>query len=130
VGEDSLRERIRTHPLVQDKERHKTPRPFRLACIQPRPTTARSTTSARLEIGHLCDYVLWDEAWIGYNAFHRSSRSQPDAAGASEPEMPGCSPQSVHKQGAGFSQASQIHKRDDHIRVSASTSSTAFQQSF
>ena len=22
------------------------------------------------KIGHLCDYVLWDEAWIGYNAFH------------------------------------------------------------
>src|SRR4029079_2359420 len=32
-------------------------------------------------------------------------------------EMPGLfSTQSVHKQGAGFSQASQIHKRDDHIR--------------
>src|SRR4029450_2537171 len=26
------------------------------------------------------------------------------------------STQSVHKQGAGFSQASQIHKRDEHIR--------------
>jgi len=22
------------------------------------------------KIGKLCDYVLWDEAWIGYNAFH------------------------------------------------------------
>jgi len=32
-------------------------------------------------------------------------------------EMPGLfSTQSVHKQGAGFSQASQIHKRDEHIR--------------
>ena len=31
--------------------------------------------------------------------------------------MPGLfSTQSVHKQGAGFSQASQIHKRDEHIR--------------
>src|SRR4026207_1355930 len=31
--------------------------------------------------------------------------------------MPGLfSPQSVHKQLAGFSQASQIHKRDEHIR--------------
>jgi ornithine decarboxylase len=31
--------------------------------------------------------------------------------------MPGLfSTQSVHKQGAGFSQASQIHKRDDHLR--------------
>ena len=33
------------------------------------------------------------------------------------PEMAGLfSTQSVHKQGAGFSQASQIHKRDEHIR--------------
>jgi ornithine decarboxylase len=32
-------------------------------------------------------------------------------------DMPGLfSTQSVHKQGAGFSQASQIHKRDEHIR--------------
>jgi ornithine decarboxylase len=62
--------------------------------------------------------VLWDEAWIGYNAFH------PLFAGHSPmrleklgPEMPGLfSTQSVHKQGAGFSQASQIHKRDEHIR--------------
>ena len=46
------------------------------------PTTARSTTSARCmeKIGHLCDYVLWDEAWIGYNAFHPLfDGSQPDA---------------------------------------------------
>ena len=33
------------------------------------------------------------------------------------PEMPGLfSTESVHKQGAGLSQASQIHKRDEHIR--------------
>jgi arginine/lysine/ornithine decarboxylase len=33
------------------------------------------------------------------------------------PDMPGLfSTQSVHKQGAGFSQASQIHKRDEHIK--------------
>ena len=45
-------------------------------------------------------------------------RPQPDAAArSSAPEMPGLfSTQSVHKQGAGFSQASQIHKRDEHIR--------------
>ncbi len=43
------------------------------------------------KIGHLCDYVLWDEAWIGYNAFHPlfdgsqsdapASNSGPDIAG-------------------------------------------------
>jgi arginine/lysine/ornithine decarboxylase len=62
--------------------------------------------------------VLWDEAWIGYNAFHPlfegHSPMRLDALGADSPGL--FSTQSVHKQGAGFSQASQIHKRDEHIR--------------
>ncbi|HWT38913.1 MAG TPA: amino acid decarboxylase, partial [Paraburkholderia sp.] len=70
------------------------------------------------KIGHLCDYVLWDEAWIGYNAFHPLfDDHSPMRLKDLTPEMPGLfSTQSVHKQGAGFSQASQIHKRDEHIR--------------
>ena len=70
------------------------------------------------KIGHLCDYVLWDEAWIGYNAFHPLFEDHsPMRLETLGPDMPGLfSTQSVHKQGAGFSQASQIHKRDEHIR--------------
>jgi ornithine decarboxylase len=62
--------------------------------------------------------VLWDEAWIGYNAFHPLFEDHsPMRITNLTPEMPGLfSTQSVHKQGAGFSQASQIHKRDEHIR--------------
>jgi len=73
------------------------------------------------KIGHLCDYVLWDEAWIGYNAFHPLFENHsPMRLTQLGPEMPGLfSTQSVHKQGAGFSQASQIHKRDEHIRGQA-----------
>ena len=70
------------------------------------------------KIGHLCDYVLWDEAWIGYNAFHPLFEDHsPMRLETLGPEMPGLfSTQSVHKQGAGFSQASQIHKKDAHLR--------------
>jgi len=70
------------------------------------------------KIGRLCDYVLWDEAWIGYNAFHPLfADHSPMRLEGLGPELPGLfSTQSVHKQGAGFSQASQIHKRDEHIR--------------
>jgi ornithine decarboxylase len=118
--ETSLRERIRTHPLIRDPERHKAERPFRLACIQlaTYDGTVYNVRKVLEKIGHLCDYVLWDEAWIGYNAFHplfedhspmRLTGLGPDAAGL-------FSTQSVHKQLAGFSQASQIHKRDEHIR--------------
>ncbi len=118
--EKYLREQIRINPLVTDPDRHKVNRPFRLACIQlaTYDGTVYNVRKVLEQIGALCDYVLWDEAWIGYNAFHplfadhspmRLPRLGPDMAGL-------FSTQSVHKQGAGFSQASQIHKRDDHIR--------------
>jgi ornithine decarboxylase len=119
-SEEYLREQIRINPLVSDKERYKAPRPFRLACIQlaTYDGTVYNVRKVMERIGHLCDYVLWDEAWIGYNAFHPLFKDHsPMRLDKLSAEMPGLfSTQSVHKQGAGFSQASQIHKRDDHIR--------------
>ncbi|HEY6513135.1 MAG TPA: ornithine decarboxylase [Burkholderiaceae bacterium] len=118
--EKTLREQIRNHPLVKDKDRHKAQRPFRLACIQlaTYDGTIYNVKKVLEKIGHLCDYVLWDEAWIGYNAFHPLfDDHSPMRLKDLGPEMPGLfSTQSVHKQGAGFSQASQIHKRDEHLR--------------
>ena len=118
LDEHYLRDQIRNQPLAggrADKER-----PFRLACIQlaTYDGTVYNVKKVMEKIGHLCDYVLWDEAWIGYNAFHplfhdhspmRLKDLGPNTAGL-------FSTQSVHKQGAGFSQASQIHKRDEHIK--------------
>jgi arginine/lysine/ornithine decarboxylase len=118
--EKYLREQIRRHPLVKDRERHKAERPFRLACIQlaTYDGTVYNVRKVMEKIGHLCDYVLWDEAWIGYNAFHPVFKDHsPMRLENLKPDMAGLfSTQSVHKQGAGFSQASQIHKRDEHIR--------------
>jgi ornithine decarboxylase len=117
--EKYLRERIRTNPLVKDPQLHKAERPFRLACIQlaTYDGTIYNVRKVLEKIGHLCDYVLWDEAWIGYNAFHPLFQDHsPMRLEKPGPQAPGLfSTQSVHKQGAGFSQASQIHKRDDHI---------------
>ncbi len=118
--EKYLREQIRANPLVKDPERHKAQRPFRLACIQlaTYDGTIYNVRKVLEKIGHLCDYVLWDEAWIGYNAFHPLfTDHSPMRLEKLDKEMAGLfSTQSVHKQGAGFSQASQIHKRDEHIR--------------
>ncbi|BCF90960.1 ornithine decarboxylase [Paraburkholderia sp. PGU16] len=118
--ESYLREQIRNSPLVEDRERSNAERPFRLACIQlaTYDGTIYNVRKVLEKIGHLCDYVLWDEAWIGYNAFHPLfDDHSPMRLDDLTPQMPGLfSTQSVHKQGAGFSQASQIHKRDDHIR--------------
>jgi arginine/lysine/ornithine decarboxylase len=118
--EKYLREQIRTNPLVKDPQLHKKERPFRLACIQlaTYDGTVYNVRKVMEKIGHLCDYVLWDEAWIGYNAFHPLFKDHsPMRLENLGPDMPGLfSTQSVHKQGAGFSQASQIHKRDEHIK--------------
>ena len=118
--EDALRKQIRAHPLVKNADLHKAARPFRLACIQlaTYDGTVYNVRKVLERIGHLCDYVLWDEAWIGYNAFHPIFKDHsPMRLDNLGPDMAGLfSTQSVHKQGSGFSQASQIHKRDNHIR--------------
>ena len=118
LDENYLRDQIRNQPLARgraDKER-----PFRLACIQlaTYDGTVYNVKKVMEKIGHLCDYVLWDEAWIGYNAFHPLFNDHsPMHLENLGPNSPGLfSTQSVHKQGAGFSQASQIHKRDEHIK--------------
>lgn len=120
LDEAYLREQIRNNPLVKDPRLHTAKRPFRLACIQlaTYDGTVYNVSKVLEKIGHLCDYMLWDEAWIGYNAFHPLYKNHsPMRVSNLTPEMPGLfSTQSVHKQGAGFSQASQIHKRDEHLQ--------------
>jgi arginine/lysine/ornithine decarboxylase len=116
--ESYLRDQIRKQPLARDRADRE--RPFRLACIQlaTYDGTVYNCRKVMEKIGRLCDYVLWDEAWIGYNAFHPLFKDHsPMRLEQLGPETAGLfSTQSVHKQGAGFSQASQIHKRDEHIK--------------
>ncbi|AKP34129.1 ornithine decarboxylase SpeF [Yersinia aleksiciae] len=113
--EKYLREQIRSVA----PERANEARPFRLAIIQlgTYDGTIYNARQVVDKIGHLCDYILFDSAWVGYEQFI--------------PMMKDCSPlllelnendpgiivtQSVHKQQAGFSQTSQIHKKDKHIK--------------
>lgn len=118
--EDALRERIRTNPLVTDPEAWKRPRPFRVAVVE-QCTYDGTIYSAEMiikRIGHLCDYILFDEAWAGFMKFHPLYAGR-FAMGLTElgPDSPGIiATQSTHKQLASFSQASQIHMKDRHIR--------------
>jgi len=118
LDEKSLRDQIRAQPLARGRADRE--RPFRMACIQlaTYDGTVYNVRKVMEKIGHLCDYVLWDEAWIGYNAFHPLfTDHSPMHVEDLGPNSAGLfSTQSVHKQGAGFSQASQIHKRDEHIK--------------
>jgi ornithine decarboxylase len=118
--ETALRERIRTHPLVKDPEAWKRPRPFRVAVVEQctYDGTIHSAEMILKRIGHLCDYILFDEAWAGFMKFHPLYAGR-FAMGLADlgPEAPGIiATQSTHKQLASFSQASQIHIKDRHIR--------------
>jgi len=118
--EESIRDKIRRHPLVADKEAWRRERPFRVAVIE-QCTYDGTILDARLiveKIGHLCDYILFDEAWAGFMKFHPLYAGR-YAMGLDNlgPHQPGIiATQSAHKQLASFSQASQIHIKDRHIK--------------
>jgi ornithine decarboxylase len=120
LDEKTLRDCIRTHPLVKDPDAWRRPRPFRVAVIEQctYDGTIYSAEMILRRIGHLCDYILFDEAWAGFMKFHPLYAGR-FAMGLSDlgPDAPGIiATQSTHKQLASFSQASQIHVKDGHIR--------------
>lgn len=109
---------LRKEAALRDPAKAASPRPFRLAVIQL-GTYDGTVYNARMvvdRIGHLCDYILFDSAWVGYEQFIPMMRDCSPLLLNLEPEDPGILvTQSVHKQQAGFSQTSQIHKKDSHI---------------
>ena len=118
--ETAIRERIRANPLVEDPEAWKRERPFRVAVIEQCTYDGTIYDAERIvqRIGHLCDYILFDEAWAGFMKFHplyeRRFAMGLKNLGAASPGV--VATQSAHKQLASFSQASQIHMRDRHIK--------------
>jgi len=117
--EARIRQAIRENPLVTDQSRADAPRPFRAAVVEQctYDGTILSAEQVIARIGHLCDYILFDEAWAGFMKFHPLYRGR-FGMGLKElgPESPGIIvTQSTHKQLASFSQASQIHVKDSHL---------------
>ena len=121
--EEAIRAKIRDNPLVKDPEAWRRPRPFRVAVVE-QCTYDGTIYNAEMileRIGHLCDYILFDEAWAGFLKFHPLFKGR---YGMGLKDLNEHSPgiittQSTHKQMAGFSQASQIHVRDRHIKGQA-----------
>ncbi len=120
LDETRIREAIRANPLVADPDAWRRERPFRVAVIE-QCTYDGTIYDAGLilrKIGHLCDYILFDEAWAGFMKFHPLFAGR-FAMGLADLDdrAPGIiATQSTHKQLASFSQESQIHMRDRHIR--------------
>lgn len=116
--ETYLRELIRE--VAPEKAREA--RPFRLAVIQlgTYDGTIYNARQVIDKIGQLCDYILFDSAWVGYEQFiPMMADSSPLLLELNENDPGIFVTQSVHKQQAGFSQTSQIHKKDNHIRGQA-----------
>lgn len=117
-NEEYLRQQIR----AVAPEKSDQPRPFRLAIIQlgTYDGTIYNARQVIDTIGHLCDYILFDSAWVGYEQFiPMLANSSPLLLELDEKDPGIFVTQSVHKQQAGFSQTSQIHKKDNHIRGQA-----------
>jgi ornithine decarboxylase len=123
LDEKKIRRKIRDNALVTDKDAWKRERPFRVAVIEQcsYDGTIYSAETIIAKIGPLCDYILFDEAWAGFMKFHPIFAGH-FAMGLKElgPDAPGViATQSTHKQLASFSQASQIHVKDRHIKGQA-----------
>lgn len=100
-------------------ERQFDKRPFRLAVIQlgTYDGTIYNARQVVDKIGHLCDYILFDSAWVGYEQFIPMMKQCSPLLLTLNKDDPGILvTQSVHKQLAGFSQTSQIHKKDAHLK--------------
>lgn len=113
--EDYLRKEI----AKVDPQRATEKKPFRLAVIQlgTYDGTIYNARQVVDKIGHLCDYILFDSAWVGYEQFIPMMRDcSPLLLDLNENDPGIFVTQSIHKQQAGFSQASQIHKKDSHIK--------------
>ncbi|MCT1716345.1 MAG: ornithine decarboxylase [Dermabacter sp.] len=113
---------IRERVAKVDPERAKAERPVRLAVFQLGTYDGTIYNARRVidKIGHLCDYVLFDSAWVGYEQWIPiMKQSSPMLLDLKENDPGIIVTQSVHKGMAGFSQASQIHKKDNHIKDQA-----------
>ena len=103
----------------KDPNKAKADRPIRLAIIQlgTYDGTIYNARQVVDKIGHLCDYIFFDSAWVGYEQFIPMMKDCSPLLLELGPNDPGILvTQSVHKQQAGFSQTSQIHKKDKHIK--------------
>lgn len=118
LDESSIREKLKNHPRLKGTDAWKKERPIRCAIIEQctYDGTVYNARKVLEKIGHLCDYIHFDEAWAGFGAFHPLMKDHFSMGLTLTDKDPGVvATQSTHKQLAGFSQASQIHVRDTHI---------------
>lgn len=111
--------RLREKAAKLSPDAGKKQRPYRLACLQLSTYDGLFLNARELlrRIGSLCDYILFDGAWAGYENFLPLLCDSAVLTFPLTKDDPGILvTQSVHKQLAGFSMTSQLHKKDSHLR--------------
>lgn len=119
ISDDLDEEKIRAEIAKVDPERAKAKRPFRMAVLQLETFDGVFYNAKWLldKIGKLCDYVLFDCAWGGYEQFVNIMKQLSPLQYKYTADDPGILvTQSIHKQQAGLAQTSQILKKDAHIK--------------
>lgn len=120
IDASSLDEKfLRREAEKLDPDVLKKDRPFRLACLQLATYDGLFLNMKEIlkRIGSLCNYILLDAAWAGYENFIPLLKDSAIFTFPLSKDDPGILvTQSVHKQLAGFSMTSQIHKKDSHIK--------------
>ena len=119
ISNDLDEEKIRAEIAKVDPERAKAKRPFRMAVLQLETFDGVFYNAKWLldKIGKLCDYVLFDCAWGGYEQFVNIMKQLSPLQYQYTDDDPGILvTQSIHKQQAGLAQTSQILKKDTHIK--------------
>lgn len=111
--------RLREKAAKLSPDAGKKQRPYRLACLQLSTYDGLFLNAREIlrRIGPLCDYILFDGAWAGYENFLPLLQGSAVLTFPLTKDDPGILvTQSVHKQLAGFSMTSQLHKKDSHLR--------------
>lgn len=114
-NEQILRKQVAQINPKQACQRH----PFRLAVLQLDTYDGQYVQLPYLlkQLRPLCDYVLLDAAWAGYEHFIPLLTSVDPGRQTYQPDDPGILvTQSLHKQQSGLAQTSQILKFDHHLK--------------
>lgn len=112
-------ERLRQLATAIDPQKANEPHPFRMAILELETFDGIVPNVRQLLdlFGPLTDYIAFDAAWGGYEPFIPAMKPMDPLQVPLGPDDPGIIvTQSVHKQQSGFGQASQIHKKDSHIK--------------
>ncbi len=123
IGEmdpDFLNENVISQEIAKvDPEKAQAKRPFRLAVLQLETYDGVFYDAKWLidRIGQLCDYILFDCAWGGFEQFVPIMKHLSPLSYEYGPDDPGILvTQSLHKQQAGLAQTSQILKKNAHLK--------------